>query len=439
MGSHQDPSLLAPLNVTIYDTYKKVPYLKDPESRAFRGAFGAVYKAICSSGTAEPKVYAIKEIEVKDGKEQTQVERELAMLKRCNHVNILKLEDAYRIRMEPSAVFLVTEPWAQASLRRFFDTLDNQNRSSLCPWYDQSTAVACFGPIFKGFIDGLTYLHEQSIKHKDIKPENLLLHYIGQSQDGLNPAVGRPVIRPIIADLGTSKIQLSCASTNFTHSTYEYLAPEQAAHTESTFKADIFSMGCCFALAVGVVCEGRQGLLSLQNVVMDNSCSFARELRKVVSAMNNLSVTNKSRALRLIAEWMLFSDPAERPDSKSVQQLLATHFAGDLSIPQNSNMTRFVAALLLGISVDLGSNKIALTADQRILYHANALTPQATLIPIGETVEAPFMVFVLCRRQSIRFPAVSSVQVPDYRLSSGLCTFARSLTSHRSTNRSLRM
>ena len=265
--TEREHSLLAPLSITTYDTHDDVPYKRDPKSLTFPGAFGSVYRAFHSPRVSipGPRAYAIKEIHVSNEKERVSVERELAMLKRCNHINILKLENAYRIREEPfeNTLYLVTEPWAPASLQRFFESLNDENKSRLCPWYDQRIASPCFDLIFMGFIDGLVYLHEQSIKHKDIKPENLLLLYMGSSHDGPDHSAATPIVRPIIADLGISKIQRPCATTNFTHATYSYLAPEQTTHTESTLKADVFSMGCCFALATGAIHSGREGFLEV--------------------------------------------------------------------------------------------------------------------------------------------------------------------------------
>ena len=295
-----DPSRLAPPNVTTYQTHDDVPYKKDLKNLTFSGASGCVYRAFQASSGPETKTYAVKEIQVPNEKRRVKTERELAMLKRRNNVNILKLVNSYQIQEEPfeNTLYLVTEPWAPASLQRLFESLDDKNKSRLCPWYDQSIAGALFDPIFKGFIDGLVYLHEQSIKHKDIKPDNLLLLYIGPSHSGSDASASQPIVRPIIADLGISKIQRPCATTNFTKATYSYLAPEQITHTESTLKADVFSMGCCFALALGVICNGYQGFLEVWKAFMERSVQVAIELPAVLSALDNFTINDTLFDLR---------------------------------------------------------------------------------------------------------------------------------------------
>ena len=42
-------------------------------------------------------------------------------------------------------------------------------------WNDVSIFDKCY-LAFKGLIEGLAYLHEHLIFHKDIKPENILFH-----------------------------------------------------------------------------------------------------------------------------------------------------------------------------------------------------------------------------------------------------------------------
>ncbi|KAK0752957.1 kinase-like domain-containing protein [Schizothecium vesticola] len=65
--------------------------------------------------------------------------------------------------------------------------------------------------------------------HKDLKPDNILLLYEGTRH-----------ITPVIADVGTSKVYILRARTNYKDSTYEYLAPEQHNMQPSTLRSDIW-------------------------------------------------------------------------------------------------------------------------------------------------------------------------------------------------------
>jgi len=91
--------------------------------------------------------------------------------------------------------------------------------------------------------DAVTYLHANQIKHKDIKPENILLYREGNVAE----------ITPLITDFGVSKVFSKDALTNYTDSTRSYLAPEQLHKESSTLKADIWQLGCSFAYLLALV------------------------------------------------------------------------------------------------------------------------------------------------------------------------------------------
>jgi serine/threonine protein kinase len=55
----------------------------------------------------------------------------------------------------------------------------------------------------EGCINGIVYLYRHNIKHRRIKPDNILLHLTGSNHDWF---IGRPQIQPKITDLGTANI-----------------------------------------------------------------------------------------------------------------------------------------------------------------------------------------------------------------------------------------
>jgi serine/threonine protein kinase len=96
-------------------------------------------------------------------------------------------------------------------------------------WDELRTSEKCQLP-FEGLIDGLTYLHDKLICHKDIKPEKIMFH-------------GRT---PVTIDFGIIKLYISNALTKFTNSTFDFLALEQIVHPASSPISDISVLGCCF-------------------------------------------------------------------------------------------------------------------------------------------------------------------------------------------------
>jgi len=320
------------VEISKYKSIYDVAYERDLNTRSFPGSHGAVFKAFSRSSRlfgSNRKVFAIKEIHLPDQRSRTRVEFEIQFLRECKHRNILGLEDAYEIEQKDwkNTIFLVTEPWAPTSLQIFFEFVarDDCEIAVMCPWYSPGS----FQPwpeIIEQCIDGLQYLHEHDIRHKDLKPANILL--LNERTQG--NAIG---VRVILADLGISKRLIHGAETSF-HGTYSFLAPEQIEKTGSTHKSDIFSLGCCFAMVKAVVHAGKDGLISIENAAMGtDSCQFANNLREVHEVLNSYITHTTSDPLELefrnilrgLVPEMLAWDPQSRPDIVGVSHAFADY------------------------------------------------------------------------------------------------------------------
>lgn len=89
--------------------------------------------------------------------------------------------------------------------------------SRLCPWY-KPHSLDPWPSIVRQCVLGLEHLHKNKIRHKDLKPDNILL------VDGSNGASLDSKVRAVIADLGISKGYVEAENTTF-NGTEQYLAP----------------------------------------------------------------------------------------------------------------------------------------------------------------------------------------------------------------------
>jgi serine/threonine protein kinase len=99
-------------------------------------------------------------------------------------------------------------------------------------------------------LQGLQYLHEQAMVHRDLKPGNLML--VAGAGKGKAKAMQRARVKILDIGLGlglfdgdTEDNEFQITSEGTMLGTPDYLAPEQArdAHT-ATIRADIYSLGC---------------------------------------------------------------------------------------------------------------------------------------------------------------------------------------------------
>lgn len=83
------------------------------------------------------------------------------------------------------------------------------------------------GKIAEGVLQGLSYLHERRIIHRDIKPQNILLDDNGQVK---------------LCDFGVSGEVVDSLATTFTGTSY-YMAPERIQGQPYTVTSDVWSLG----------------------------------------------------------------------------------------------------------------------------------------------------------------------------------------------------
>jgi len=164
---------------------------------------------------------------------------EVRILRRLQHRHIVKILEVYTHGRELSIVMLQV---ADLDLQRYLDHADvatGPQKESL-----RSLMIRWPGCL----IQAIDYLHEMRVKHKDLKPDNILVK-------------GDQVI---IADFGISKDLIDEATTKTLNygprGTPEYMAPETFEDERRGRSVDIFALGCIF-LEIATIVIGPPGSL----------------------------------------------------------------------------------------------------------------------------------------------------------------------------------
>ena len=151
----------------------------------------------------------------------------------------------------------------------------------------------------------LAYLHENNIRHKDIKPSNILL-----SRDGL-----------WITDFGSAKDftdDLTSTSESRERGTLRYCAPEVARYEKSGRSADIFSLGCVF-LEILVAGKNANGCLDdLREMCPRKNRSYEANLDMMDRWFNRFLVNHVPGSIVDEIKQMLSYDRTKRPTAKAL-------------------------------------------------------------------------------------------------------------------------
>ena len=124
-----------------------------------KGTFSVVKLGINKATNEKVAIKILKKKKMQRAKDKSRLEREISILKRLNHINVIKI---HKIAEELENYFIVMEYCENGEL---FNYIVARQRLS-----EEETAY-----FFYQLINGLDYIHHKNIVHRDLKPENLLL------------------------------------------------------------------------------------------------------------------------------------------------------------------------------------------------------------------------------------------------------------------------
>ncbi|XP_071687871.1 serine/threonine/tyrosine-protein kinase HT1-like [Rutidosis leptorrhynchoides] len=244
-------------------------------------------------GVYEDENVAVKITRVHDEDEklairlENQFVREVALLSRLQHQNVIKFVAAGR---QPPILCVITEYLSKGSLRAYLHKLeesDVEDKESLS-----------FEKIIRMALDiarGMEYVHSQGIIHRDLKPENILI-----TQD----------FQLKVADFGISCEEGNCDVVFDDPGTYRWMAPEMIKKTPYGRKVDLYGFGL-------ILWQMLAGTIPYKDMTPIQA-AFA----VVHTKLRPRIPTECPAAMKSLIEQCWSSNPRKRPEFRQVVKIL---------------------------------------------------------------------------------------------------------------------
>ncbi|KAB2082329.1 hypothetical protein ES319_A05G190700v1 [Gossypium barbadense] len=247
------------------------------ESKLASCSYGDLYKGTFYGQDVAIKVLRIEHLNENLRREFTQ---EVNIMRKIQHKNVVQFFGACTT---PPNLCIVTEFMSGGSI---YDLLHKQKSGFKLPL------------LLKLAIDvseGMSYLHQNGIMHRDLKAANLLMDENG-------------VVK--IADFGVARVQAQPGVMTAETGTYRWMAPEVIEHKPYDHKADVFSFGV-------VLWEMLTGKLPYENLTPLQAAVgvVQKDLRPVIPQYT------RPKFVELLERcWQ--QDPSLRPEFSEITNLL---------------------------------------------------------------------------------------------------------------------
>jgi hypothetical protein len=249
------------------------------------GSYGMVYLA---ENIQTSEQFALKKIVCRDYNELIKHKNELELIYSVKHEHILSLNGiSFRYLDETTSAIYVLMELAQNDWN-----MEIKRRIIAKKFYKENELI----DILNQIIEGLLFLQEKNIAHRDIKPQNILLF---------------PNNVYKIADFGEAKNIKNISQQSTLRGSELYMSPSlykgykfnQKNVLHNPYKSDVFSLGYCFLYAI---CLNLKVLEAVRELTT---------MRSIISTINKYIVKNKySDKLMNLLYKMINPNESERLD-----------------------------------------------------------------------------------------------------------------------------
>ncbi|KAL1729588.1 kinase-like domain-containing protein [Schizophyllum commune] len=228
-----------------------------------KGSFAVVYKGYNEDTHKQVAIKTVKRETLGTGKLLDNLQLEIDILKSLSHRHITRLLDIIRA---PKNIYLIMEYCAGGDLTNYIKKRGRVDGLEYTPlptpanphpqpqYYPHPPSGGLAELVVRSFLRqlarALKFLRHRKLIHRDIKPQNLLLHPAGEDEFKRGHPLGVPVLK--LADFGFARSLPNAMMAQTLCGSPLYMAPEILKYEPYGPKVDLWSTGAVlYEMAVG--------------------------------------------------------------------------------------------------------------------------------------------------------------------------------------------
>uniref|UniRef100_D8QJL2 non-specific serine/threonine protein kinase n=1 Tax=Schizophyllum commune (strain H4-8 / FGSC 9210) TaxID=578458 RepID=D8QJL2_SCHCM len=228
-----------------------------------KGSFAVVYKGYNEDTHKQVAIKTVKRETLGTGKLLDNLQLEIDILKSLSHRHITRLLDIIRA---PKNIYLIMEYCAGGDLTNYIKKRGRVDGLEYTPlptpanphpqpqYYPHPPSGGLAELVVRSFLRqlarALKFLRHRKLIHRDIKPQNLLLHPAGEDEYKRGHPLGVPVLK--LADFGFARSLPNAMMAQTLCGSPLYMAPEILKYEPYGPKVDLWSTGAVlYEMAVG--------------------------------------------------------------------------------------------------------------------------------------------------------------------------------------------
>ncbi|OAL03473.1 kinase-like protein [Phaeosphaeriaceae sp. SRC1lsM3a] len=246
---------------------------------------------------------------------------EVGLIQRLRHRHIVQVIGSY---IQRKTLSILTYPVADCTLEAMMDDIES---NEMVPGQGDGQSVRNHRLALKKFFaclaQAIEYIHDELVKHMDIKPQNILVRRLSGTGG---------FAHVYITDFGVSRLYTSedeAMTDGPTSFTRRFAAPELVSSKARGFPADIFSLGCVFlemqTTVLGCSYHGLKAVIKDHRTISSYSANpddideWIKKLEKHPRSVDGLQISPRETRSRLATvRAMLNTNPSLRPTAVDI-------------------------------------------------------------------------------------------------------------------------